>query len=393
MKILISGSYGTGNVGDEVILHQIIQQLNQHEITVLSQGLPYTEKHFPTVRGVHQTPSWNVIRILKDICKFRFFELKKRWIFLSELMGTDIFIVGGGGLFSELRTAVLLFYCFQVKIAGLLKKKVIVLDVGIGPLKTKKGKKALSSIFNKYPNLITVRDNRSKENLIEIGVIKDIYVMPDPAFSYSFDSISTNQQPLVIFNFYPTFNSDFVWPGQTYRFEKLKESIINIIHYITDDLEMNVALLPFGTSSDLEFSKKILNTVNKSEVSLIEFEDFHRIANSLQQCHFSITMRFHAGLLSFISGRPSICIDQQFKSERLLQELNLKDDLLIPLPDGHHKEGNQDIDLESIKEKILRLKEKPNQHTQQINKYVEENKKALTEAFDMIKEHISESSL
>jgi polysaccharide pyruvyl transferase WcaK-like protein len=323
---------------------------------------------------------------------FRVSKLKDRLNYLKALMDSDLFIVGGGGLFSELRSIVLNFYCFQIALAGLLNKKILILDVGVGPLRTEQGKKTLKRVFNKYPDLITVRDEQSKENLLSCGVTKEIHVIPDPAFSYPYEGKQHDNSDRVILNCYPTFNSDLIWPGQTHRYHKLVESLEQTIQYLIEHHELKVDLLPFGTESDLNFAKELCAKVGNPNLSVLEFNNYKDIAKSLESCSFSITMRFHAGLLSFIAGRPSICIDQQYKSERVLEHMGLTD-LLVSIPDGVHKPGNQDIEMDDMKKKIDRVIENNQSYRKQIDEYVMARQDELKSAYKLIKDFINESTL
>ncbi|MFA6236639.1 MAG: polysaccharide pyruvyl transferase family protein [Bacteriovorax sp.] len=381
-KILISGSYGTGNTGDEVILACILDYLKYYDVTVLSQEVEYTKKCFPQVKVIHQTPSWEIRRILKDLIFFNITQIKRRILFLNELRKADIFWLGGGGLLSEMIPRILRYYLHQLFFAKFFNCKVLLFAVGVGPLTTLKGKHFLKKIMDNVPLFISVRDQNSKALLLDAGVKREIKVVPDPAFLFK-AGIEPVCKDQVIFNFYSMFNNESVWPGQQHRYENLKNAIIELTRYLTDDLNYKVIFLPFGTKWDAVFSNEMrAEFIDKfpnlaDRVKVFEADNYKDIINTLVSAKWSISTRFHAGLIAMANGHPSICIDSQYKSERLLIEMNLPK-LLVQLPDGHHKSGNKDLDLLEIKEKIRWLEENYDSTQKQIEMFINKSQSELS---------------
>ena len=85
MRILLSGYYGFGNVGDESILQSIIQGLRRVdpkiEITVLSV-FPQMTREFNRVDAIDRF-DWRKI--------------------FSAMLKTDVFVSGGGTLFQNIK--------------------------------------------------------------------------------------------------------------------------------------------------------------------------------------------------------------------------------------------------------------------------------------------------
>lgn len=369
-RILISGSYGTGNCGDEVILESLLQVFSHHHITVLSQGPAYTKTHFDQVRVVPQTLSFAAIRIVKDICKLRFKNIYHRWVFLRELLRCDIFVMGGGGLLSELIPSVLVFYLMQIQIATLLKKQVLIVGVGIGPLHTTKGIKLFAKTIEGKVGLIIVRDEHSLKITESYLTSPKAKLAPDLAFwnKNLYHRARNAQSKKIIFNFYKAFADEVVWPGQVEKYQKLEKIIIAVIKHLIAQGN-DVLILPFGTQNDLDYAHYVGELVSSPHCQVYsEQTGYKGVLNQFENARYSITMRFHAGLLSFLQGIPSLCLDQQFKSERLLREMNLPE-LLIEMPDGIHKAEKQEkfIELEEVLEKV---------------KFIERNYQDISERID-----------
>lgn len=393
-KILISGSYGTGNTGDEVILRTILDHFQSHDLCVLSQGVEYTRKNFTGVLVVSQVPSLEIARILKDIARLRFLEIKKRVKFLIEVVKCDVFLLGGGGLLAELVPSVLRFYLHQLMIAKFFNKKIIVFCVGVGPLKTDNGKKMLANVLNDGVGFISVRDSESRENLEKAGVKKNIIVSPDPAFLFKVQGVEKKLgRKIVTFNFYPTFNDPHVWKNQLYRYDNLIAALKKMIVYVITKYNVTVALLPFGTMGDRDFALKIYNELteehqfSENELSVFIEDRYEEIARSLLEASWNVSMRFHAGLISLANGVPSLCIDQQYKSERVVEQIGISE-LLISLPDGHHKNGIEDIDIEDAFRKIDFIHENRESISRQLMIFSEKERESLTSYYKNIDEYL-----
>ncbi len=390
-KILISGSYGTGNVGDEIILHCILDELKDFNLTVLSQGPEYTKKNFSGIRVVAQTPSWEIKRIIKDIVFFNVKQLKGRFLFLKELVRADYFFLGGGGLLAEMVPRVLRYYCHQIVLAHFFRCKVVLLTVGVGPLKTIRGKDLLSKVINRIPFFISVRDEYSQNNLKQIGVTKKIYTVPDPAFLFKSENKSCANT--VVVNFYRTFDDATLWPAMSFRKDILMNSLEKIIEHIINELKYNVIILPFGSSNDKDFAQETLLKIVTRNPSLAPSISLHNginyldIAEVLASARWSITMRFHAGLISLAHLKPSVCIDQQFKSERMLKEMNLEE-LLICLPDGYHKEGDHNVEFMELKNKVTEMEKNYDDIQHRISLYQKKSKIELTEFWNTLRKMI-----
>jgi len=161
-KVLISGYYGFGNTGDEAILSAMIMSLKAEipsiEITVASSNPLETEERY----GVKAIP-----RSVNEIRR----AMKK----------SDLFISGGGGLLQDVTSVrSLVYYCLLLLLARVERVPIMIYGQGIGPVK-RFSSKFLVRLAVSGANVITVRDERSKKILEDIGVRRDVFVTSDPA--------------------------------------------------------------------------------------------------------------------------------------------------------------------------------------------------------------------
>lgn len=162
MRIVISGYYGFENIGDEAILFAIIRSVKEYdpqvELVVLSNDPQYTkEKH-----GVDAVNRWNVGQVAKAV------------------KGADFMISGGGSLFQDQTSNKnIWYYAAVIRLARWFKKPVLVYAQGIGPVKHKKNQRLLKKLFQSV-QIITVRDEHSRQALESYGVSQPIQIVPDP---------------------------------------------------------------------------------------------------------------------------------------------------------------------------------------------------------------------
>ncbi|WAA12138.1 polysaccharide pyruvyl transferase CsaB [Fervidibacillus halotolerans] len=162
MHFVISGYYGFNNVGDEAILFSIISTLRKRdphiELTVLSNDPEATKKAY----NVNAVNRWKLKEIRRAIRQ------------------SDGLISGGGSLLQD-KTGFrsIPYYTGIMRIAMFYKKPVYIYAQGIGPISRKFNKWLVRTTLQRTTK-ITVRDEPSHQLLKDLGVNRDITVVPDP---------------------------------------------------------------------------------------------------------------------------------------------------------------------------------------------------------------------
>ena len=192
MHVVIVGSYGFANTGDEAILAAIVSLLRQHmpgiEVTVLSGDPEHTAQEHG-VAAVHWRDISGMFRVVEN---------------------ADLVLCGGGGLFFDYWGCApdtlwmpehwgLSYVAGAPLLARLLGKPIVVYAVGVGPLRTPEGR-ALTRAVMKVASLISVRDAASQDLLAELGIPRDqVAVTADPAFAWTDPAFGgpRNNQPVV----------------------------------------------------------------------------------------------------------------------------------------------------------------------------------------------------
>lgn len=162
MKVLLSGYYGFDNAGDDAVLFAIVQALQEVvpniDITVLSNQPEKTATEFQ-VKAVDRWSKGSLLKAIKNC---------------------DVLISGGGSLLQDVTSKNgILYYLGIMKLAQIMKKKVIIYAQGIGPVKEPRNRTLTAKILNKV-QAITVRDFDSRNELMEMGVYQEVMVCVDP---------------------------------------------------------------------------------------------------------------------------------------------------------------------------------------------------------------------
>jgi polysaccharide pyruvyl transferase CsaB len=331
VKIMISGYYGFNNTGDEAILKSMVRafkkKIPQIEITVLSQS-PLQTSQTSQVKAINRLHLIDIIRWLRD---------------------TDLFISGGGGLLQDStgKGWSILYYLGLILVAKIFKVSVMIYAQGIGPVNKQINKKLIKWILNKV-DLITVRDNFSKELLENLGVVKpSIYVNSDPVFllkkkniNHTIDSypyirelINSDNHPLIGIS---------VRECKSNRLDS-KRIFAQVADYLIENYKAKIIFLPFKFDEDVRISEKILSLMkNKAEILKIKLEP-EELLSVLSRLSLVVGVRLHSIIFSSMANIPFIAFNYDPKVKYFLEDLGLSE-LLLEIDEG--------ISLKNIQEKI-----------------------------------------
>lgn len=162
MRVLLSGYYGFGNLGDEAILAAMAQELASAvpniEIEVLSGDPAHTRR----VHGLAAFDRWRVTSVWRAL---------RRSSFL---------IQGGGGLIQDATSAASPAYYLAVLLAArVVHRPYAIFLQGLGPLSRPAWRKWTARLFRRA-RLVLLRDERSAELLRRWGFRGNVAAAADP---------------------------------------------------------------------------------------------------------------------------------------------------------------------------------------------------------------------
>ncbi len=293
MKVVISGYYGFDNIGDEAILKSIIMALKEEdediEITVLSSNPTETQKNYD-VKSINR---WSLKKVYK--------ELKK----------SDGLISGGGSLLQDVTSSrSLLYYTFIMGLANSLNKPVVIYAQGIGPINKKMNKKIVKHFLNKV-QYISLRDKESLDLIKNIGVNKDVDIVPDPVMGLDFESTKDyNEENYIIV-------SVREWKAKDYYLKSIAKSCNDIAKK-----GINIKLLPMHGNEDELISKELASMIDY-EVDILSHEmNIESKLRYIRKAKLMIAMRLHALIFAGNVGTPMIGISYDPKIDSYLKVVN-----------------------------------------------------------------------
>lgn len=342
-KIVISGWYGLGNIGDEAILQTMIDTFRKKyencEITVLSFNPEYTIK-IQHVNVVYQIPISGIKTWIKNI-------LLLRWIkTLKAIKECDLFVMGGGGFLSDWQPEVPVGWLKQMKIAKFFDKETILYCIGAGPFLSEKGKKDTKYYIDNYVDKISVRDKTSLKNLKSLKIKKDVVLKNDPVFDLEIDIKNIKKEEIIGINFVELFRHKSFNSSEE-KIDKYINSLKEIIFYINKKYPAYKIEFVSFYKTDTSFYKRYFN---EFDIKIVEPVDYKELVYSMQRYRLFIGTRFHSLIFSLKTKTPVIAIVYHHKSLDLCQLYKIdyeiiSDGTLPPLED-------RDIDTYVMKKYI-----------------------------------------
>ncbi|MCK8828119.1 polysaccharide pyruvyl transferase CsaB [Natroniella acetigena] len=303
-RIILSGYYGFNNAGDEAILAALIVGLQevfgQVEIIVLSANPSWTRK----VHGVKAISRTNLVEVV------------------AQLKKTDLLISGGGSLLQDVTgRKTIPYYLSIIILAKALKVPVFFCAQGVGPINAVINQKLVKSVLNRV-DLITVRDQKSKELLRQIGVEGLIYVTADPVFMLqptkekrikailAEEGIDLAQQTVGI--------SIRPWGDNSY----LKRLAV-VLEQFREEFAIQLLLIPLHYPADLEVSHK-LRSLMEGEVAIVTGNySPQEVLGLVGQVDLLLGVRLHSLIFAALNQMPLLGISYDPKIDSFLASLDL----------------------------------------------------------------------
>ncbi len=181
MKAFIIGYYGSDNIGDEVLLSQTIRMIKKIRPDAEIKSLSYCAAKTRELHGigtVGRNKYYEIIKAIRD---------------------ADIVVGGGGSMLQNVTSnRSLLYYLALLKLSTLLKKKVILLGNGFGPVKGDFCRQMARRVLNGI-DVFVARDNETVENLKDLGVMSEIRLAADLSY-YGYKSSNGENSKKVVLN-------------------------------------------------------------------------------------------------------------------------------------------------------------------------------------------------
>ncbi|MGG0291829.1 polysaccharide pyruvyl transferase CsaB [Bacillus pacificus] len=298
MRLVLSGYYGFYNVGDEAILQSIIESLHKEnpniELVVLSNDPDYTRKMY----GVEAVDRWSIKSVYDAIKK------------------SDGLISGGGSLLQD-KTSVksILYYTGIMGFARMLKKPYYIYSQGIGPI-TKRHNRLLVKWHLSKAAYISVRDEDSFLYLKELGMKRDIELVPDPVLTWKRKKQSDWLQK-------HSLHGKII--AVSVRHWNAKEDYIKKLAIALKKLKQEgyqILFVPMHGPFDQNASRDVVDLMGEETYMLPYKMDIDEKISILSECSLLIGMRLHALIFSAVAKTPMVGISYDPKIDSFLRQVN-----------------------------------------------------------------------
>lgn len=365
-KILISGYYGFNNIGDEAILKGLLDGIKERlplvDLVVLSKFPDFTAKK-------HHVRAINRIHIFK---------------ILREMRSMDLLVSGGGSLFQDVTSKrSIIYYLGIIWLAKkLFRKKVMIYSQGIGPVNQSYNRYLLGKLIN-CVDVINVRDEKSRQELLNLGVTKEIIVTTDTVFNISKPDRDKGKKVLDKIDD----KKDRAYIGISVRHwnntnDRIKRETAKLCEKIVRESSYRPVMIPFHFHQDLQLMKEIHSILPediRSEVLIMQeylyVEDYLSLVGNME---LMVAMRLHGLIFSALMQVYPIGISYDPKIESFMQTL-----------DREEVEDVRTVDAEKLFREIqsaLENKEKNlsllNENLQQIKQSAKKHNDKLVELLE-----------
>lgn len=338
--IVVCGSYGLGNLGDDAMLTAILADLRHlapdRRITVISRNPSETR----LTHGVDAVHSFALNRLI------------------PLLLQTHFFISGGGTLLTNLTSSrSLRYYLMMIRLAHRLGARVLLYSCGIGPIDGKNDRKATAAVLNRCADAIAVRDGASQKELAALGVNRPpVFSMRDAAFSLRPEAMTgafSGSRPEGRYAVYA------IRPWT--RDASFLPTLAAAAAQLWRERGLRPVFLPMEPAKDLPAAETTAAMLQAPYLVLREPMTFAAVFDIIQHADLVISMRLHALIAASLAGTPfagiaydvkisaflsdagsSACVDyDRASAEDLLEAadeaLRQKDKRFVPAPDDAGK--------------------------------------------------------
>lgn len=302
-RILVSGWYGFGNIGDEAILQAVADRFRAEypgaTVAALSYRPAYTRR-VQRIEAAHQVPftlrSW-----LSWIGK-------TRWIgTLAQFVRCDTFVMGGGGFLSDWQPEVPRGWLRQFRLAKLLGKRTRLHGIGAGPFFTETGRRAVRHYVNAYVDAVTVRDRESYRCLVEdCGVdAARVAIEIDPVATMDVSAwIDPDARPEAIGIVYTRYFDRPSFGAAQARWPQLRACFLAQVRH-AQQAGYPVRLIFFQPDIERTLAADL---AAETGAACVFPSDYKEAVREMSRCRGLISFRLHGNILAHAMGLPFLPI-------------------------------------------------------------------------------------
>ncbi len=351
--IIISGYHGFKNSGDEALLFAILNTLRKKrpdiDVTVLSK----TPEETSRVYGVKSVYRYNIFNIIK------------------EMKSSKMLLFGGGSLLQDVTSCKsILYYLAVIFLAHKCGMKTMLYANGIGPIIKKSDRKLSKLILNKV-DVITLRDDKSDEELKSLGVTKPkVVITADPAFTIDVD-VSLSGKYFTRMAGVPDGTRLCIvsireWKNEAFNFA---HELARLCDFMVEEYGLYPLFVPMQYPMDMEISKLVISKMKHESYIISRELSVPEMFSVLSESELVIGMRLHSLIYATTLEIPAMALVYDPKVSAFMESLNQ--------PDWVDVESFKFEDAKDVFKTIVSQREQRKEHLHKTNavlrKTAEEN--------------------
>ncbi len=307
-EVLITGYHGYGNTGDEAILIAIKEGIDKMKADIRLTALSYDPKFTKNEYGINAVKKFNVFQVFRAVAK------------------CDVLLFGGGTLLQDISsTRSLIYYLSILKLAKLLRKRIMVYANGIGPVTRPRNRRLIGRIVNKV-DVITLREELSLKELKDMNVTSPpTYITADPVFNLQSESRKTALDILAREGV-PTDKPIVGIAIREWKKSKYGEEYVREIAIACDSLIRSgktVLFIPMEFRADLGISERARQQMEEKSYILSSPYRPKEILAVVGEMSLIIGMRLHSLIFAGIKNVPMLGIVYDPKVEHYIDLLGM----------------------------------------------------------------------
>lgn len=307
--ILISGYHGFANSGDEALLFAILNTLRKKrpelDFTVLSNKPDETSEVY------------NV----NSISRYNFFKIRK------EMKKSKMLLFGGGSLLQDVTSSKsILYYLTIIRLAQKCGMKTMLYANGIGPVTKKRNRSLAAKVLN-CVDFITLRDDKSDEELKSLGVIKPkIIITADPAFTIDTESKGSGRFFTNIAGV-PSGTKLCIVSIRSWKHSSpyFVSDLARLCDYMVENHGIYPLFVPMQYPEDTEISKSVMALMRSPSYIISRELSVPEMFSVLSEAEILIGMRLHSLIYATTLAIPSLPICYDPKISAFMESLNQPD--------------------------------------------------------------------
>lgn len=350
-RIVMLGTHGQYNIGDELLLATFLHQLGAKHSYVVN-----TYDASDTAARVDPAYSVEFINTAGD-----------RRALLRHVRRADAVVFAGGSILKELSAAtgrnrystLLMILAVVTFTRWFARTPMAMLNIGVGPIRTRLGRR-LAGLIMAQVDLVTVRDAGSAALCKRIGVRRDVVTSTDAVFSVAPEWLraaavpaatdarpvpaatdarplpaSTDARPASPLRIALSLNHDIDVPE---NWEHVMATLATAFAELAESRPIEVHGVPMQSRGKAHDDATVLREFASRVpgVTFVEHEptDHHEVAAIIEQCDLLVAERLHAIISSAKLGVPVVPLAYDVKVRQVATSLGLDHvsvDLSVPI--------------------------------------------------------------